>query len=82
MSTQTRQYKQLTQGQRYQIEVLLEKGYMQKEIALSVGISEGALSRELGRNAGDDGYRAETAHALAIQRRPESTASPTNDTCP
>ena len=29
MSTQTRRYKQLTQGQRYQIEALLEKGHFQ-----------------------------------------------------
>ena len=42
MSTQTRQYKQLTQGQRYQIEVLLEKGHVQREIAEAVGISESA----------------------------------------
>ncbi|MDP0563324.1 MAG: helix-turn-helix domain-containing protein [Candidatus Endonucleobacter sp. (ex Gigantidas childressi)] len=69
MSTQTRQYKQLTQGQRYQIEALLRTDYMQKEIAVSVGISESALSRELSRNANDDGYGAESAHALASQRR-------------
>ena len=69
MSTQTRQYKQLTQGQRYQIEVLLEKGHFQNEIAVTVGISESALSRELQRNTTDSGYCAETAHSLAIQRR-------------
>ncbi|MDP0562657.1 MAG: hypothetical protein QS721_10185 [Candidatus Endonucleobacter sp. (ex Gigantidas childressi)] len=50
MSTQTRQYKQLTQGQWYQIEALLGAYYMQKKIAVSVGISESALSRELSRN--------------------------------
>ncbi|MDP0562252.1 MAG: hypothetical protein QS721_08000 [Candidatus Endonucleobacter sp. (ex Gigantidas childressi)] len=43
MSTQTRPYKQLTQRQRYQIEALLRTDYMQKEIAVSVGISESAL---------------------------------------
>ncbi|MDP0563415.1 MAG: helix-turn-helix domain-containing protein [Candidatus Endonucleobacter sp. (ex Gigantidas childressi)] len=51
MSIQARQCKQLTQGQRYQIEALFGKGYMQKEVAVSVGISESALSRELSRNA-------------------------------
>ena len=56
MSTQTRQYKQLTQGQRYQIEALLEKSHFQNEIAAVVGISESALSRELKRNTGDNGY--------------------------
>ncbi|MDP0560923.1 MAG: IS30 family transposase [Candidatus Endonucleobacter sp. (ex Gigantidas childressi)] len=73
MSTQTRQYKQLTQGQRYQIEALLGTDYMQKEIAVSVGISESALSRELSRNTSDDGYGAESAHALASQRRVTAT---------
>ncbi len=69
MSKQTRQYKQLTLGQRYQIQALLRNGHMQKEIAVSVSISEGALSRELSRNTGDQDYCAETAHALATKRR-------------
>ncbi|MDP0561880.1 MAG: hypothetical protein QS721_05945 [Candidatus Endonucleobacter sp. (ex Gigantidas childressi)] len=73
MSTQTRQYKQLTQGQRYQIEALLRTDYMQKEVAVSIGISESALSRELSCNASDDGYGAESAHALASQRRVTAT---------
>ena len=68
MNKQTRQYQQLTLGQRYQIQVLL-KGHMQKEIAVLVGISEGALSRELSRNTGDQGYCPEVAHALATKRR-------------
>ncbi len=69
MSTQTRQYKQLTQGQRYQIEALLGKGHLQKDIAEFICISESTLSRELQRNTGVNGYRAETAQRLAIQRR-------------
>ncbi len=69
MNKQTQQYKQLTQGQRYQIEALLGTTLMQKEIAARVGISESALSRELRRNASCDGYCAETAHALATERR-------------
>ncbi|WP_062263789.1 IS30 family transposase [Endozoicomonas arenosclerae] len=73
MSTQTRQYKQLTLGQRYQIEALLGTDLLQKEIADKVGITESTLSRELHRNASNDGYYAETAHALTTQRR----ASPT-----
>ncbi len=69
MSTQTRQYKQLTQGKRYQIEALLGIGFMQKTIAVLVSVSESALSRELSRNTSDDGYCAESAHILATQRR-------------
>ncbi|MDP0561972.1 MAG: hypothetical protein QS721_06455 [Candidatus Endonucleobacter sp. (ex Gigantidas childressi)] len=73
MSTQTRQYRQLTQGQRYQIEALLGTDYMQKEVAVSVDISESALSRELSRNASDNGYGAKSAHALASQHRVTAT---------
>ncbi len=69
MSTQTRQYKQLTLGQRYQIQALRGKGHLQKEIAMAVGISEGALSRELSRNSSTHGYCAESAHALACKRK-------------
>ena len=69
MSTQTKHYKQLTLGKRYQVEALLGKGHFQNEIAEAIGISEGALSRELQRNTGNNGYCAETAHSLAIQRR-------------
>ncbi|MDP0561571.1 MAG: IS30 family transposase [Candidatus Endonucleobacter sp. (ex Gigantidas childressi)] len=73
MSTQTRQYKQMTQGQRYQIKVLFGADYMQKEIAVSVGISESALSRELSRNASDDGYGTESCHGLASHSRVTAT---------
>ena len=69
MSTQTGQYKQLTQGQRYQIEALLKKGHFQYEIAETISVSKSALSRELQRNNTDGGYCAETAHNLAVQRR-------------
>ncbi|MDP0561888.1 MAG: helix-turn-helix domain-containing protein [Candidatus Endonucleobacter sp. (ex Gigantidas childressi)] len=84
MSTQTWEYKQLTQGQRYQIEALLRTECMQKEIAVSVGISESTLSRELSRNANDDGCGAESAHALASQRRVTATKfrKQINDTRP
>ncbi|PJE79411.1 hypothetical protein CI610_01605 [invertebrate metagenome] len=69
MSTQIRQYNQLTQGQRYPIEVLLGKGLTQIEIAETVGVSESALSRELQRNTSKKGYCAESAHSLAVKRR-------------
>lgn len=69
MSAQNRQYKQLTQGQRYQVEALIETGHFQKEIAEVVGVSESAISRELQRNTGENGYCAESAHSQAIHRR-------------
>ena len=69
MSIPIRQYKQLTLGQRHQIQALHDKGHMQKVIAESVGISESALSRELRRNSSEVGYCAEKAHAKATQRK-------------
>ncbi|KEQ18428.1 IS30 family transposase [Endozoicomonas numazuensis] len=69
MNTQTKLYKQLTQGQRYQIEALLGTGLTQKEIAERIGTSAGTLSRELQRNTDGNGYCAETAHSMAIHRR-------------
>ena len=65
----TRQYKQLTQVQRYQIEALIGKGHTQKVIAETVGLSEGTLSRELRGNSREGLYRADIAHTLAMQRR-------------
>ena len=65
----SRQYKQLTLGQRYQIEALIGKGHAQKVIAETVGISEGALSRELRVNRREGVYRADIAHTLTMQRR-------------
>ncbi|MFI3178957.1 MAG: helix-turn-helix domain-containing protein [Methylococcaceae bacterium] len=50
-------YKQLTQIQRYQIESLKKAEMFQKDIAVIIGISASALSRELSRNTGKRGYR-------------------------
>lgn len=75
MSKQTKQYKQLTLGQRYQIEALHGKDHLQKEIAEAIGTSNSTLSRELRRNISDGGYCAETAHALAIKRRKSAAKS-------
>ena len=52
-----RTYKQLSQAQRYQIEILKKAGKNQKEIAALMGIWESTISRELKRNQGKKGYR-------------------------
>jgi len=52
-----RNYKQLSQAQRYLIEILKKAGKNQKEIAVLMGISESTISRELKRNQGKEGYR-------------------------
>jgi IS30 family transposase len=55
-------YKQLTKIQRYQIESLKKAGMLQKDMALIIGVSASALSRELSRNTGKRGYRPEQAN--------------------
>ena len=66
-----RHYTQLTEGQRYQISALKDKGFSQTEIAASIGVHKSTISRELKRNTGKRGYRPKQAHRLAIQRAKE-----------
>ena len=66
-------YKQLTEGQRYQIAALKEVGKSNKEIAVLVEVSEATISRELRRNRGKQGYRPQQAHNTACQRKREAT---------
>jgi transposase, IS30 family len=52
-----RSYKQLSQAQRYQIEILKKAGKNQKQIAELLGPSAGTICRELQGNTGKKGYR-------------------------
>ena len=45
-----RNYKQLGQAQRYQIEIVKKAGKNQKEIAALLGVPESTISSELARN--------------------------------
>lgn len=54
-------YKQLTEGQRYQIEILLREGFNQSQIANLIGKHKSTVSRELRRNTTDKGYIARLA---------------------
>ena len=45
-----RDYTQLTQEERYQIEVLLKMGHHQSEIAVVLKRHKSTISREVGRN--------------------------------
>jgi len=56
-----RNYKQLSQAERYLIEILKKAGKNQKEIAALFGVSESTISRELKRNQGKKGYRPKQA---------------------
>ena len=64
-----RNYKQLNQGQRYQIEILLKAGHTQKEIAQQLNVSSATISREIKRNKGKRGYRPKQAQIKADKRR-------------
>jgi IS30 family transposase len=60
-----RDYTQLTQEERYQIEALLKMGHHQSEIAVVLKRHKSTISREVGRNCGLRGYRPKQAQHLA-----------------
>lgn len=64
-----RTYTQLTQEQRYQISALKGMGHSRNEIAQVAEVHRSTISRELGRNTGERGYRPKQAHEKAIGRR-------------
>lgn len=68
-------YHQLTQGLRYQIEILKKAGKNKKDIADLVNVSPGTICRELKRNTGKRGYRPKQAQLKAENRR-KLTAKP------
>ena len=67
-----RNYKQLSQAQRYQIEILKKAGKNQKEIAELLCVSESTISRELTRNQGKKGYRPKQAQIKADNRKKQA----------
>jgi IS30 family transposase len=62
-------YTQLTQEQRYQIYALKKMGHGQTAIANCLGVHKSTISRELGRNRGQRGYRPKQAQRKAMRRR-------------
>jgi IS30 family transposase len=64
-------YTQLTQTQRYQIYALKKMGHNQTAIANCLGVNKSTISRELGRNRGQRGYRPKQAHRKALRRHRE-----------
>lgn len=68
-ATLVRTYTQLTQEQSYQISALKGMGHSRNEIAQVVEVHRSTISRELGRNTGERGYRPKQAHEKAIGRR-------------
>ena len=70
-----RDYTQLAQEERYQIESLLKMGHYQSEIAVVLKRHKSTISREVRRNRGLRGYRPKQAQHLALTRR-EAKAKP------
>ncbi|WP_211831103.1 IS30 family transposase [Kistimonas asteriae] len=69
MSTQTKHYKQLTLGQRYQLQAMQKNGLSLQAIADTLGVDKSTVSRELKRNSGPDGYCPETAENKKTDRK-------------
>jgi len=62
-------YKQLTNGERYQIKAYLKIGLSIKEIAQYLGRHPSTIGREIKRNTGLRGYRPKQANQFAVERR-------------
>ena len=69
MSVQTKHYKQLTLGQRYQLQAMLKNGLSLKAIADTLGVDKSTVSRELKRNSGPGGYCPEAAERKKTERK-------------
>ncbi len=64
-----RGYTQLTPEQRYQIQAFLKTQQPQTQLAAVLGVHPSTISRELRRNRGRRGYRAQQAQGLAQARQ-------------
>jgi len=67
-----RNYKQLSQAQRYQIGILNKAGKNQKETAELLGVSGSTVCRELKRNRGKKGYFPKQAQIKTDKRRTQA----------
>lgn len=59
----------LTKEERIRIETLLKEGYSETSIAKRLCRDRRSIKREVQRNSGKDGYKADEAHRLATLRR-------------
>lgn len=64
-----RKFRHITHEDRCQIHALAKQGSSQESIAKIIGISQGAVSREMCRNSGKRGYRFKQADAKAQERQ-------------
>ncbi|MDZ7802816.1 IS30 family transposase [Thiohalophilus sp.] len=70
-----KQYAQLTQEQRYQIQAYMKAGFNQTQTANFIGVDKSTVSREVRRNRGRRGYRAQQAHRFCLERRADKAQS-------
>ena len=68
-------YSQLTRKKRYEISALNERNIPQYQIANQVNVDPSTISRELNRNASQDGYDPDDAHRQAEQRQQDKNRS-------
>lgn len=66
-------YKQLVEGQRYQIQAYLSQGLSQRKIADLTGVNVSTISRELKRNTVGDSYCPELAQSKTRTRRAKAS---------
>ncbi|MEZ9305163.1 helix-turn-helix domain-containing protein, partial [Vibrio breoganii] len=65
-------YQQLTEGRRYQISALLERGISVSEIAKTVKCHRSTIYRELKRCGEKQQYLPEKAHQLSVAKRQQA----------
>ena len=68
-------YTPLTQEQRYPIDAYRQAGLNQTETAEQLRVDKSTISREIRRNRGPQGYRAQQAQKRCLARRAESHGS-------
>ena len=66
---------QLTQEQLYPIDAYCKAGWNQTETAEQLEVDKSTISREIRRNRGQRGYRAQPALRRCLARRAESPGS-------
>ncbi len=62
-------YQHLSLKERFRLEAYIELGLKPEAMALRLGVHPTTVSREFGRNGGQEEYRAQRAHALCRKRR-------------
>jgi len=72
MLPMSRKYKQLTDIQRYKIEVYLQQKFSITKIASKLGVHKSTISREIKRNGKKRSYNAEFAQMLSQERKKEA----------